>query len=152
MQRTFTPPAKETREKAIGSVEQLSSTLRSLLDPNNFETIRPPGPFDWLAVHPEPGQTYAQFLNSHPNFPDRTRSTIYLQPLEEFAADAPPLLRLKSFTEAFFSTPVRVLPVVPGGLGKITSRTNFQTGKLQLLTQDIMRLLKQRLPRDAYCL
>ena len=48
--------------------------------------------------------------------------------------------------------PVQVLPVIPGGLGKITSRTNSQTGKVQLLTQDIMRLLKQRLPRDAYCL
>ena len=123
-----------------------------MLDPNVFEPIRAPGPIDWLAVYPEPGQTYSKFLNSHPNFPDRTRSTIYLQPLEEFPPDAPPLPQLKSFSEAFFSMPVKVLPVIPGGLGKITSRTNFQTGKLQVLTQDIMRLLKQRLPRDAYCL
>ena len=48
--------------------------------------------------------------------------------------------------------PVQVLPVVAGGLGKITTRVNPETAKPQLLTDDILRLLKQRLPRNAYCL
>lgn len=111
-----------------------------------------PGPIDWLAVHAEPGQTYDQFLKSHPNFPDHTRNTIYLQPLEEFPADAPSLHKLKAFTEAFFSMAVQVLPVLPQGLDKITSRLNSSTHQIQLLTQDILRLLQKRLPANAYCL
>src|SRR5262249_23790696 len=148
----FTPPGKEARQQAIGSVEQLPATVRRLLDPGSFEPIAMPGPFDWLAVYPEPGQTYTQFINSHPNFPDQAHNTIYLQPLEEFPADAPALPRLKAFTEAFFSMPVQVLPLIAGGLGQITSRVNRQTGKTQLLAGDTLGLLKQRLPRNAYCL
>lgn len=154
MQRiyNFTPPGKEARKAAVGPVQDLPPSIRILLDPAAFEPINAPGPSDWLAVHPEPGQTYTQFLSSHPNFPDSGHKIIYLQPLEEFPADAPPLPRLKSFTEAFFSMSVQVLPVMAGGLGKVTSRVNRQTGKPQLLTQDILQLLKQRLPRNAYCL
>ena len=154
MQRSsqFTSPGKEAQQRAIGPIEQLPPAVQRLLNPANFAPIKAPGPGDWLAVHPETGQTYRQFVDSHPNFPDHTHTTIYLQPLEEFPLDAPPLVRLKTFTEAFFSMPVQVLPVPAGGLGKITSRVNHQTGKPQLFTQDILRLLKQRLPRNAYCL
>jgi len=148
----FTPPGKEKRTQAIGPVEQLPPAMRGLLDPAGFEPVKAPGPGDWLAVHPEPGQTYQQFIDSRPNFPEQTHNTIYLLPLEEFPADAPALPRLKAFTEAFFSMPVQVLPVVAGGLGKITTRVNPETAKPQLLTDDILRLLKQRLPRNAYCL
>src|SRR5579859_1820336 len=110
-----------------------------------------PSPADWLSFHPEPGQTSREFLRSHPNFPDEVRRTLYLQPLEEFRPDWPSLAQLKTFTEAFFSMPVQVLPVIHH-LGKIASRVNLTTGKPQLLTSDIRKLLKLRLPRDAYCL
>jgi archaemetzincin len=107
---------------------------------------------DWLAVHQEAGQTSGEFLRSRPNFPGETRRTIYLQPLEEFPSDGPALPRLKAFTEAFFSMEVQVLPVAPHILGKVTTRVNPETRQTQLLTQDILQQLKQRLPRRAYCL
>ena len=147
----FTPPGKESQADAIGPVEHLPAEVRQLLDPAGFAPMDVPGPADWLSVHPEPGQTSRAFLRLHPNFPDEERRTIYLQPLEEFPPDWPSLSRLKAFTEAFFSMPIRVLPVVRH-LGTITGRVNIASGKLQLLTSDIRKQLKARLPRDAYCL
>ena len=148
----FKPPGQEDRRLAIGPIDHLPGTVQHLLDPSSFDPMIVPGPTDWLAVHPEPGQSYGRFLRSHPNFPDHTRNTIYLQPLEEFPADAPPLARLKAFTEAFFSMAVQVLPVPPQGLGKITTRVNSSTHRIQLLTEDILTLLQKRLPGNAYCL
>lgn len=147
----FRPPDQQARAAAIGPTDYLPMPIRHLLEPAGFEPIHAPQPSDWLAVHPEKGQTVGQFPRSHPNFPDEVRRVIYLQPLEKFPADGPSLSRLKSFTEAFFSMPVRILPAsLP--TARITIRVNPSTGKLQLLTGDILRLLGQRLPRDAYCL
>lgn len=148
----FKPPNKEERTAALGPVDYLPAPVRQLLQPGGFEPISRPGPADWLAVHPESGQTVGQFLRSHPNFPEQTRRTIYLQPLEKFPPDGPSLPQLKSFTEAFFAMPVQVLPVASLSQHQITTRINASTGKVQLFTGDILRLLKQRLPRDAYCL
>jgi len=114
--------------------------------------MKAPDPSDWLAVHPESGQSYFQFINSRPNLPGPAHRTIYLQPLEAFPADAPSLSQLKTFTESYFSMPVTVLPLIPGGLGKITTRVNPDTRKMQLLTGDILSALKNRLPDNAYCL
>jgi archaemetzincin len=129
----------------------MPADVRRLLDPAGFEPIHAPGPLDWLAVHPEPGQTFRQFLHSHPNFPEAGQRTLYLQPLEAFSTEGPALPKLKEFTEDFFALPVQVLPIMKA-FGKITSRVNPQTGKKQLLTGDILEMLKQRVPRNAYCL
>jgi hypothetical protein len=43
-----------------------------------------PRPGDWLAEHPEPGQTFRQYVQGHPVKPDRRRRVIYVQPLGEF--------------------------------------------------------------------
>ena len=126
--------------------------MRRLLNPSSFIPMGKPEPADWLTVKPEPGQTYSQFVHSHPNFPDELRRTIYLQPLEEFSTGGPNLSQLKAFTEAFFSMPVQVLPVLPAKAGKFTARFNGLTRKPQLLTGDILTVLKQHLPKDAYCL
>ncbi len=140
--------------------------VRHLLDPSGFEPINTPGPEDWLAVQHESGQTSADFLRARPNFPNDTRRTICLQPLEEFPAQGAALSRLKDFSEAFFALPVRVLPILSAthfseshssenrlstSQGKITERMNHLTHKKQLLTTDILALLKQHVPRDAYC-
>lgn len=147
----FKPPDQQVRAAAIGSTDYLPAPVRRLLEPADFEPIHSPGPSDWLTVQHETGQTVGQFLRSHPNSPDATRRTIYLQPLENFSAEGPSLPKLRSFTEAFFSMPVQILPAsLPQN--KITSRINPSTGKTQLLTGDILSLLKQRVPRDAYCL
>ena len=148
----FTLPGKPDRIEAIGPVQDLPAVVRELLDPSSFEAISAPGPRDWLLAHPESGQSYAKFIRSRPNFPDKTHRTIYFQPLDVFPADAPALNTLQAFAEAFFGMRVRVLPVMELPANKITNRVNPETGKPQVLTADLLRLLAQHLPGDAYCL
>src|SRR5689334_21412605 len=147
----FTVPGTATRAQALGSLEYLPPVVRRLMVPSGFEPIHAPGPADWLSVHPEHGQSYADFIHSRPHYPDKTHSTIYLQPLDIFPNGAPSLTALKAFTEAFFSMRVNVLPVMHLPPGKITTRVNSETGKPQILTTDVQKVLAKHMPRDAYC-
>ena len=114
------------------------------------EPLPPPGPHDWLANHPERGQTFEDFLGSRPNRPDRVRARIYLQPLEDFSsAAAPSIERLREFAQAFFVMEIALLPVSADA--RITTRRNPYTGQTQLLTGDILALLRRKLPADAFC-
>src|SRR5712692_3249149 len=113
----FAPPDAEHRRLAIGDTRTLPSALRCALDARAFEPIHAPGPNDWLANHAEPGQTFDDFVRSHPNRPTAQRRTIYLQPLGTFE-----LGPLKEFTEAFFMIPVVVRPPLDLTTAPITSR------------------------------
>ena len=136
----------------IGPVDGLSETMRRALDPaDSFEPIPEHGPGDWLAVHEVTGQTFQQFVESKPNKPTKKRNKIYLQPLGEFSdGSGPSLERLRQFTAAFFDMPVEVADPVDLDGANVTSRVNPQTGKTQLLTTDMLKALKQRVPEDAF--
>jgi hypothetical protein len=57
----FQPPGPDTRRAAIGGTGSLSVNLRHAFEPvTDFEPVPQPGPHDWLAVHPEPGQMFGQ--------------------------------------------------------------------------------------------
>lgn len=150
----FTPPSSSERLRAIGSTKDLDPTLQRALDPGGaFQPISPPGPSDWLANHLEKGQTFDAFTKSGPHLPHGARKVIYFLPLGRFAAErSPDLDTLKSCAEAYFSLPVKLLPDLPLNDEKIAQRTNAYTKKRQLLTTDILDLLKRRIPADAYCL
>jgi archaemetzincin len=112
-----------------------------------------PGSSDWLAAHPEPGQTFEQFVLSKPNQPDTKRRILYLQPLGEFrAGQAPPLESLRDYAAAYFAMEVRVLPKLNLGERNIATRLNPLTKNRQILTTDILAALQKRLPEDAFCL
>jgi archaemetzincin len=73
--------------------------------------------------------------------------------LGKFAEDeAPALARLRRFASAFFGMEVGVLPTVDLARSAITTRRNPYTRNTQLLTGDILALLRRRLPEDAYAL
>ena len=149
----FTPPGREARLAAIGPTNGLPTALRRALEPDGFDPVPTPGPSDWLANHDEPGQTYEEFVRSRPNRPDARRHTIYLQPLGEFVpGDSPPLDGLREFAAAFFALDVTALPAIAVTGGDVTTRRNPYTRQLQLLTTDILALLRRRLPSDAYAL
>jgi archaemetzincin len=143
----FTPPDAEHRRLAIGDTHALAPPVRCALDAPAFEPIRAPGPDDWLANHRETGQTFDDFVRSHPNRPTAQRRTIYLQPLGTFE-----LGPLKEFTEAFFMMLVVVRPPLDLMTTSITSRANPYTGQRQLLTTDILAFLRRQLPTDAFCM
>jgi archaemetzincin len=59
---------------------------------------------------------------------------------------------LREFAAAFFALEVAVLPSVAVTAGEVATRRNPYTRQLQLLTADILALLRRRLPADAYAL
>jgi archaemetzincin len=150
----FQVPNKEQRLQAIGTTAGLSPILQRAFDPaDNFEPVPAPGPNDWLAVHPESGQSFEQFVRSGPNRPDEKRSILYLQPLGEFREGAaPPLDSLREYAAVYFALEVRVLPSMSLDKQSITTRRNPTTGNRQLLTTDILTALKKRIAEDAFCL
>ena len=111
-----------------------------------------PDPSDWLANHPEKGQTFRDYLACDPTRPTEARGTIYVQPLGEFTSTQRKLVKLAAEAVAvWFNVPTKFsgdlkLDVVP----EAVRRKNPYTGQEQLLTRHILdRVLKPRLPRDA---
>jgi hypothetical protein len=93
----FIPPTREQRMAAVGSTSKLPELLRLALEPHDdFEPVPHPGPDDWLATHPERGQTVEHFLRSQPNRPDSQHQNLYLQPVYSVdEGEAPALDRLQ---------------------------------------------------------
>jgi archaemetzincin len=150
----FQPPDQEVKRAAVGDLTGLSPVLRHAFsaDASEFEPIPKPGPHDWLAVHPEQGQTFDEFTASPPNRPSGSRRIIYLQPLGEFVPDrSPPIEKLREFASGFFAIEVKALPAVSLDKSKFTTRRNPNTGNVQVLTGGVLHFLKSRLPADAFC-
>jgi archaemetzincin len=150
----FEPPTAETRRAAVGDLSGLPARLQRAFsaDSSAFEPIPKPGPHDWLTAHEERGQTFEEFKASHPNRPTQTRHIIHLQPLGEFAPEHSPALdTLREFAAAFFAMEVKVLPAIPIA-AKFTTRRNPHTSNSQILTSDVLKFLKARVPADAFCI
>lgn len=109
---------------------------------------------DWLAEHLEPGQTFREFKNEGWNRPDQVRRKISLLPIESIPGWEvwPPLKSLQAFTRAYFSLETEILPILSLQGIPVTTRINEQSGRIQLLTRDILAMLARRLPPDAFCL
>lgn len=150
----FVPPGPEEQRDATGPTNHVSELLRRALETQqDFEPLPPPGLGDWLSNHPEKGQSFEAFVRSRPHRPDASRRRLYLQPLGEFTSgESPSLERLKAFASAFFALEVKVLPALDIALSAVTNRQNPYTHNRQLLTTDILALLRRHLPLDAYAL
>lgn len=151
----FIPPTAEQRAEAVGSLEGLEPLLkRAFSAGGDFEVKTAPKAMDWLAFHPEPGQTYWEYLQSNPTLPRDKRTKLYLLPIGEFDKElAPDLEQLKAYTTAyFFPMIVEMLPLVPDTGMKATSRINPGTGKKQWLTPEVLRTIWEKLPADAYAM
>src|SRR6266567_5542135 len=150
----FEPPGPQQRREAIGPTRALPVALQRAFAPDeSFQPVPVPGPNDWLAVHQEAGQTFEQFERSYSNRSDARRRTIYLQPLGAFPKEqSPSLEKLREYAAAFFQMEVKSLAPVSLGSGGFTSRTNSVTGGRQVLTADVLRWLKGKLPANAFCL
>lgn len=149
----FKPPAAAERLKAIGSTKGLPETFRLALEPGSgFEPVPAPKPGDWLAEHPEPGQSFDEFVREGVARPSSISNRLYLQPLGEFQRDqSPPVETLKEYAAAYFGLQVEVLsPWDFRGAG-FRTRINPWTAKRQILTTDVLTRLKTRLPKDAFC-
>ncbi|MGQ9575593.1 MAG: archaemetzincin [Thermoguttaceae bacterium] len=112
----------------------------------------PPAPGDWLAQHPERGQTYQEYLRSDPVRPDRRRRVIYIQPLGDFTATQRKVIRLAGqYLEAYFDLPVLIRGELPLSLIPAKARRVHPTwGMPQILSTYVLdEVLAPRLPEDA---
>ncbi len=150
----FKPPNAARRRHAIGSVEGLSETLRLAFDPSSdFEPIPIPNPNDWLAMHLEPGQTFNDFIKLKPKQPNALQCKIYLQPFGDFPKGrSPSIERLWAYAAAYFKMDVKVLSPLTLSDFQVTTRINPFTRKRQILTKDVLDLLRKRLPDDGFCI
>ena len=114
---------------------------------------RPPGPQDWLAVHPEPGQTVSDFVKQTPSKP-QPGQVIIVQPIGAFDAVRFRILgETVEVMRAFFYMPVRIAEVLPlDDIPAYARRVFDQTGQRQILTTYLLDhvLIPQR-PDDAFC-
>jgi|Deesub1362A_J573_1020465.scaffolds.fasta_scaffold01681_3 hypothetical protein len=141
----FRPPNPAETLKAVGRTEGLPVTLRRALDPgNDFAPIAVPRPGDWLAEHPELGQTFDDFIRAKHNKPDTVRNKICLQPLGRFLEGrSPPLESLKAYAAAYFGMNVKILTPVAIKGSELTTRVNYTSGNRQILTRDVLMFLKK---------
>ncbi len=114
-----------------------------------------PRPGDWILSHPEPGQTFAQYLRRDPVTPNGSRRVIYVQPLGDFTPKQREIVTLSAeYLGLYFNRPVRILDdislaVIPAH----ARRKHPQWGMDQILTTYVLRdVLKPKLPHNAAAL
>ena len=121
-----------------------------------FKHLPPPGPVDWLSYFHEPGQTFAEYLNSGPTVPTSERHTIYVLPLGKFTSEQSRTIAITAgYLEAFYGLPVKQLPQqrIKRPLRIKDSRTDQVSHKEQVRTGYIMDdILRPMLPTDAAAL
>ncbi len=87
-----------------------------------------------------------------PNRPDALRATLVLQPLGRFDhTGAPSPEDLRRFTGIYFGMPTQVLPAIDLGHVEVTSRREPGLRRRQVLTGDLLDLLRANLPDHAFC-
>ena len=126
---------------------ELEEKLRPLADP-----LPPPRPGDWLAEHPEPGQTFAEYLDARPVRKSDKLHTIYLCFIGEFSEAQRRILDLtQHYLALFFDCPVKVnrqiaLDAIPAR----ARRTHPSWGDPQVLTGYVLHeVLEPERPADA---
>lgn len=146
------PPDKAGRLAALGPLDGIPRKLRRALTPDAaFAPIPAPKRGDWLAEHPERPQSFARYVASRPNRPDRTRRVIYLLPIGAFdAGKSPRLETLREYASAFFGLEAKLMPAV--ATKAVKARKRRHQGRKQLRSTDILNWLGRQLPADAYCL
>lgn len=117
-----------------------------------FVKKKPPEFGDWLDQRKEPGQTFAQYLESSPDIRKAERTKLYLQPIGGFTKTEEEVLGiLKEFMELHFGR--KVIRLAPIGTEKIPENARrYPAGAIaeQLHTPFVLdRLLIPNRPKDA---
>ncbi|MFL5729886.1 MAG: archaemetzincin, partial [Cytophagaceae bacterium] len=132
----------------------LSSCTRLMQQLSALDTKMPVAKSgDWLSEHPEPGQSFGQYVKSDPKKGNGRRTVIYLKPVGSFTAREQEILKAnREYLEAFFGLEIKTLEPLP--LKSISKKAiRKQKGGIQILTSYInYQVLYPRLPEDAAAL
>jgi archaemetzincin len=115
------------------------------------EKIHPPGPMDWLKDHPEPGQTFEEYLTCQPETLRGERRIICIQPLGELKGRRREIVELTAdFMARYFGTPVRVMkPLSLDVVPEDSRRASRGFGEQLKSTTVLYNILTPRMPKDA---
>ncbi len=165
----FRPPSPRRIAKALGDTSNPKEEppVKSLLemgkdDPAFFPPIPVPGMQDWLANHPERGQTFDDWFTvlGKNDVQYGPRRVIYVLPILKSGLNQKEnpsrfLQLLKEYAEAFFvGLTVMMLPSVSSEeMGCKTRVHEVITGvkREQMLARDILKYIQKDMPYDAYC-
>ena len=121
------------------------------------QVMGPIQPGDWLGSHPEPGQSFRQYVKSSPITLTKIRKVLYVLPLGEFDQHQRKIIDLSAeFLGLYFACDVKTLDTLSLDQAKIPAkarRVHPSWGVRQILTTHVLKkVLKPRLPRDAVAL
>ncbi|MCE9544652.1 MAG: archaemetzincin [Planctomycetia bacterium] len=142
--------AAEPVAPTVAEIRAAQDKLRPL-----HKKLGPPQKGDWLLKHPEPGQTFDQYLRRKPVTPTGKRRVIYVLPIGEFDKDQQSIVDLTtSYLILCYNRRVQTLPALPlSVIPKEAQRVNPGTGDPQILTTHLLvKLLPPRLPDDGAAL
>ncbi|PKK90334.1 MAG: hypothetical protein CVV64_10235 [Candidatus Wallbacteria bacterium HGW-Wallbacteria-1] len=110
-------------------------------------------PGDWISTHPEPGQTFDQFVSGNWNrHGENGKDKLHIIPMGALRAGWKATLEpVREFVEAFFNMPLVIDRPLTDPERIFTSRINVNTNFPQLLTTDILKFLMENLSSDSYC-
>jgi archaemetzincin len=158
--RDFTPPTPTARTALPRQPAKPYGTTDAELAPLR-ETIRKLAPLhertglpkrgDWLASHPEPGETFEQYLKAAPVVPTAERGVVVVQPFGDLSpANARIVDSVAEYMEAFYGLSSRLEPPLSTALvSPLGRRPSGRYGE-QLLTSEILKdILAPKLPSDA---
>ena len=111
--RGFRPASREDARKACLAIgeRELPAPFNNVKPPHNQPIPRPTSDVDWLHLHPEPGQTFADYLKwNMPSF-DPENLEICLQPVN---LDMPSemLTQIVAFSSVYLGSKVKLLPAL----------------------------------------
>jgi archaemetzincin len=116
------------------------------------DSLPPPRKGDWLAEHHEPGQTFAEYLNSKPVHKTNKLHTIYLCLVGDFTEPQRRILKLtQDYLAVLFDCEVKVhRQIALASIPANAKRTHPTWGDSQLLTGYILHeVLEPDRPADA---
>ena len=143
-------PNVNEETKASPTPQELRSVIEKLRPLH--KKLGEPQKGDWLESHPEPGQTFDEYLACRPVTPRGKRRVIYIQPLGEFTETQRKVVTLTAeFMGRYFNVPVKISDDLPLSLIPARARRRHPSwGMKQILTTYVLdEVLKPRLPDDA---
>jgi len=135
-----------------GDLSEIEASDRwAFQESDSFEPVQKPRPGDWMATYKEPGQNFAEYLDSNPNIPDDKRRVIYIYPIGEFPDSAPRLKLIEEYTALYFHPlEVKTLPITV--MPPKETRMRARDGVTQWCSDDLIENLKAEVPQDAYAM
>ena len=144
-------PSATSADRQQMQLQKLSRQLRPL-----HQKMQPSQPGDWLESHPEPGQSFQQYLRSNPVKLTPERKTLYVLPMGEFDAQQRKIVDLSAeFLGLYFNCEVRTLDQVSldDVIPPTARRVHPEWGMPQIKSTFVLEsVLPARLPENGVAL